>query len=119
MELMIVIVIIGVLAAIGVPAYKNYVTEAKKSACNANRHTIATALGMYYAENAEYTSDFGQLSEYVLNIDKIKECPAGTTEAVTDATYVIKVESGNIVVHCPHTDHEDLIVGTGTLPSEL
>jgi len=45
MELMIVIVIIGVLAAIGVPAYKNYVTEAKESACNANRNTIATALG--------------------------------------------------------------------------
>ena len=43
MELMIVIVIIGVLAAIGVPAYKNYVTESKNNACAANKRTIETA----------------------------------------------------------------------------
>ena len=53
MELMIVIVIIGVLAAIGVPAYKNYVTESKNNACAANKRTIETAAGMYWAATCE------------------------------------------------------------------
>ena len=37
MELMIVIVIIGVLAAIGVPAYTGYVNKAKSATCDSNK----------------------------------------------------------------------------------
>jgi len=40
MELMIVIVIIGVLAAIGVPAYKSMTDRARKTACEANRSRL-------------------------------------------------------------------------------
>ena len=119
MELMIVIVIIGVLAAIGVPAYKNYVTEAKKSACNANRNTIATALGMYYAEHGEYTDKFDDLAEYVTNIASINKCPAGEAGTGDDATaeYTIEKVEGNIVVRCPHQpEHEDLVVGKWVTP---
>jgi len=119
MELMIVIVIIGVLAAIGVPAYKNYVTEAKKSACSANRHTIATALGMYYAENGAYTTGIDNLDGYVTNVQKIKHCPAGEAGTGDDATaeYTIEKVEGNIVVRCPHQpEHEDLVVGKWVTP---
>ncbi len=111
MELMIVIVIIGVLAAIGVPAYKNYVTEAKESACNANRNTIATALGMYYAEHGEYTNDFSKLADYVTNIDAINKCPAEGT--ITIANRV--TDSGFVVVNC--TKHGELVVGAGLVTS--
>jgi len=111
MELMIVIVIIGVLAAIGVPAYKNYVTEAKESACNANRNTIATALGMYYAEHGEYTNDFSKLADYVTNIDAINKCPAEGT--ITIANRV--TDSGFVVVNS--TKHGELVVGAGLVTS--
>jgi len=54
MELMIVIVIIGVLAAIGVPAYKGMTDKARKASCDANLRTVQTAVAMYYSEHGEY-----------------------------------------------------------------
>ena len=79
MELMIVIVIIGVLAAIAVPSYKGYVEKAQKATCEANRRTLSTAAGMYYIdhENA-YPTAVSELTDFVDNVDKIK-CPTGGT----------------------------------------
>jgi len=107
---MIVIVIIGVLAAIGVPAYKNYVSEARKSACDANKRTIATAMGMYYVENEGYPSNTGDLSGFVTNIAEISKCPADDKPLTisTDGTG----DSTTFKVHCD-THAPDLTVGTG------
>ena len=74
MELLVVIVIIGVLAAIGVPAYNNMTKKAKTTACDANARTIHTAAGMYYAEKnvdlnvADTVADPMGLDEYLSNI---------------------------------------------------
>lgn len=78
-ELMIVIVIIGVLAAIAVPAYSSYVSRAQKRTCEANRRTISTAAGMYYIENDNtYATGINGLSDYLDNVTSLK-CPAGGT----------------------------------------
>lgn len=53
-ELMIVIVIIGVLAAVAVPIYTSNVTKAKMSEANAALGTIRTMLRVYYGEFGEY-----------------------------------------------------------------
>lgn len=53
-ELMIVIVIVGVLAAIAVPIYTNNVKRAKMSEADAALGTIRTQLRVYYAENGAY-----------------------------------------------------------------
>ena len=85
MELLVVIVIIGVLAAIGVPAYQNMTKKAKDTACEANRRTISTAAGMYFAEKGEYpdiadTKAGGDpLKPYLDNIDSFG-CPADKTK---------------------------------------
>jgi len=61
-ELMIVIVIIGVLAAVAVPIYNNNVTKARMSEADAALGSIRTQLRVYYGENGEYpTAD-----EYVI-----------------------------------------------------
>ena len=61
-ELMIVIVIIGVLAAVAVPIYNNNVTKARMSEADASLGSIRTQLRVHYGENGEYpTSD-----EYVI-----------------------------------------------------
>lgn len=75
-ELMIVIVIIGVLAAIAVPAYSKYVSRAQERTCEANRRMISTAAGMYYIEHDNtYAEGIGDLSDYLDNVDSLK-CPA-------------------------------------------
>ncbi|MEA3287329.1 MAG: prepilin-type N-terminal cleavage/methylation domain-containing protein [Candidatus Marinimicrobia bacterium] len=53
-ELMIVIVIIGVLAAVAVPIYNNNVTKAKMSESDASLGSIRTQLRVFYGENGEY-----------------------------------------------------------------
>lgn len=53
-ELMIVIVIIGVLAAVAVPIYSNNVVKAKMSEADASLGSIRTQLRVYYGENGEY-----------------------------------------------------------------
>ena len=53
-ELMIVIVIIGVLAAVAVPIYNNNVTKAKMSEADATLGSIRTQLRVYYGENGVY-----------------------------------------------------------------
>jgi prepilin-type N-terminal cleavage/methylation domain-containing protein len=85
MELLVVIVIIGVLAAIGVPAYKNMTDKARKTACQANQRAMSTAVGMYYVEQGKYPDEIADtttaagdvLTPYLDNIDAFK-CPGKT-----------------------------------------
>jgi prepilin-type N-terminal cleavage/methylation domain-containing protein len=98
MELMIVIVIIGVLAAIGVPAYRNYIDNAKKQTCAANRRTLATAVGLYMTENnGNVPQGVDALKDYMTNADAVK-CPAG-------GNYIIDQDTG--AVTCSLTEHQD------------
>jgi len=53
-ELMIVIVIVGILAAVAIPIYRGNIKKAKMSECDAALGTIRTALRVYYAENGNY-----------------------------------------------------------------
>ncbi|MBL7135086.1 MAG: prepilin-type N-terminal cleavage/methylation domain-containing protein [Candidatus Marinimicrobia bacterium] len=48
-ELMIVIVIVGILAAVAVPIYTANIRKAKMSECDAALGTVRTALRVYYA----------------------------------------------------------------------
>ncbi len=105
MELMIVIVIIGVLAAIGIPAYNGYVNKAKEAACKANKRTIETAAGLYWAETglaiAEdkiTTSADCVLKGYLTNVGEIL-CPLDT--AAEKAGYGFGIDdAGKVTVTC-------------------
>ena len=57
-ELMIVVVIIGILAAIAIPKFQDVTESAKYAACRSNLRNIASALNMYAAENNEYPGAF-------------------------------------------------------------
>lgn len=117
MELMIVIVIIGVLAAIGVPAYKNYVSDAKNSACEANKRAIETAAGMYYMETGDdlepgydTSKDPGpgvgnkSLQPYLANVKEF-DCPWNKRTEKVGYGVAISKDTGAITVTCNATEH--------------
>lgn len=51
-ELMIVVAIIGILAAVAIPQYQDYVTRAKLSKVNVAVDPVKTAVAMFAQENA-------------------------------------------------------------------
>ena len=60
-ELMIVIAIIGILAAIAIPNFMNYQCNANQREGQAQLSNLRTALETYYAENNTYTDDFDNM----------------------------------------------------------
>ncbi|ENM3753564.1 pilin [Vibrio cholerae] len=58
-ELMIVVAIIGVLAAIAIPAYKDYVTKSEASSALATLKALQTPAELLYQENGTLTAASG------------------------------------------------------------
>ncbi len=57
-ELMVVVVIIGILAAIAIPKFQNLVANAENATCRSNLRLIAEAINLYAAEQGEYPGAF-------------------------------------------------------------
>ncbi len=53
-ELMIVVAIIGILAAVAIPAYQDYIVKAKLSKVQTTLDPVKTALALYYQENGSF-----------------------------------------------------------------
>jgi len=53
-ELMIVVAIIGILAAVAIPAYQDYIIKAKLSKVQSTLDPVKTALALYYQENGSF-----------------------------------------------------------------
>lgn len=66
-ELMVVVVILGILVAIAVPAYKASTDKAETSACRANQRIIDSAVMQYQAETGEYPAEDMTVSDLVTN----------------------------------------------------
>jgi prepilin-type N-terminal cleavage/methylation domain-containing protein len=60
LEVMIVVTIVGILAAIAIPAYNDYITRSRRSDAFTALETVRAAQEMYRAEKGEYrnTADF-------------------------------------------------------------
>jgi type IV pilus assembly protein PilE len=61
MELMIVVVIISILAAIGYPSYRQYVDRAKRNEAKSCLLQVATLQERFYLQNNTYTTDMTNL----------------------------------------------------------
>jgi type IV pilus assembly protein PilA len=61
-ELMIVVAVIGILAAIAIPNYMKYQAKAKQSEAKINMKGVFTVEMTYFTENNKYTGDFNELN---------------------------------------------------------
>lgn len=103
MELMIVIVIIGILIAIAVPAYQNFRARAQATACKANQRTVQSAVGLYYADNGAYPATLGAL--WPATGTKYLDGPIGCSTPNAPASGVLSVDSGTGKVTCSIAAH--------------
>ncbi len=60
-ELLVVIVILGILAAVAVFAVGGITDKGKASACSADVNSVQTASEAYYAKNGSYAADIAAL----------------------------------------------------------
>lgn len=68
-ELLIVIIILGILAAIVVFAVGGITDNGQKSACKADKKTLETAVEAYYAQNGAYPADLAALEPGFIHND--------------------------------------------------
>ncbi|MDE2310583.1 MAG: prepilin-type N-terminal cleavage/methylation domain-containing protein [Betaproteobacteria bacterium] len=82
-ELMVVVVVIGILAAVAVPAYNDYVTRGKLVEATSALSDMRIKMEQSFQDNRNYTS-------YVVGGGGANSCnllPAGTTSAIVGAKY--------------------------------
>jgi prepilin-type N-terminal cleavage/methylation domain-containing protein len=70
-ELLIVVAIIGILAAISIPAYIGQKKRAARTEAYANLEALRVLEEQYFAENGTYTPDTGTLGTCARNNDNI------------------------------------------------
>ena len=113
-ELMVVVVIIGILIAIAVPAYNKVTGNAEAKACQANQRTIEGAIRMYNADSETATDE--KITTGKVNLDVLVK--AGyLTETPTcplDGTYSVD-ENGRVSCDvAAHNPPEGTGGGTGS-----
>jgi type IV pilus assembly protein PilE len=83
-ELMIVVIIVGILAAIAYPSYIKYVTKSNRSAAESFLLTVANKQEQYMLDARQYANDPGALT--TLNL---------TTPSEVSSHYTISVSADN------------------------
>ena len=82
-ELVVVIVILGILAAVAIPKYIDLSDKAEEASCKAQRGVVASACSLYYASTAASTGTgafpptYDSASLYADGVTP--SCPAGGT----------------------------------------
>jgi prepilin-type N-terminal cleavage/methylation domain-containing protein len=89
-ELVVVIIILGILAAVAVPKFIDLSDEAEAATCKANQHAIEAAASMYYAEQAvagtpAFPADLASMASQFTS-GSTPTCPSGGTYTYDPAT---------------------------------
>ena len=66
-ELMVVVAIIGVIAAIAFPAYDGYVVRTNRAIGKSFLSQIASKQEQYFADNKQYATDLTQLAQFMVD----------------------------------------------------
>ena len=80
-EVLAVVVIIGIIAAIALPRFLGITSDAKTKSCHGNMASINVQFERYYLANASWAT-VGLLSDTDYFPDGTPSCPSGTTYTV-------------------------------------
>lgn len=111
-ELMIVVVIIGILAAIAIPKFGAVRDQAQQAACHSNMRSLASAEAMYYGKENTYCDAADLVSSGVMDNAADVTCPIGNaayTYAADSLTYSITCSAGGPPDY-PHGSVDDGIM---------
>lgn len=104
-ELMIVIAIIAILAAILVPNFIRARAQGQFTACKSNLKNIATALEMYSTDaQGRYPTTLSDLEENQRYLRTIPTCASAGEDTYTDA-YTAASNPDRYTVYCAGTNH--------------
>jgi type IV pilus assembly protein PilA len=117
-ELMIVVAIIGILAAIAIPAYQNYTIRAQVTEGLTLADGWKTAIAEYYANTGNWPVQ-GNLTGTANSVGKYESSVTVVTGGVLQITYggtqVNKNLSGSVLALTPYTDtNNDVLWDCGT-----
>ncbi len=98
-ELIMVIVILGILAAIAVPKFVDLSDDADTSACKTNQAAIESAAAMAYADSAAAGNPVFPANAHtngaLFSSGTAPTCPAAGTYTYTQATGTVSCSVGN------------------------
>ncbi|MFC1675684.1 competence type IV pilus major pilin ComGC [Planctomycetota bacterium] len=83
-ELMVVVLILGALAAVAIPRLTQSADTAKTNACNTNVDIINTQMELYYMDNGSYPTLVNLFADSNYFPDGTPTCPYGTAYTLTD-----------------------------------
>jgi len=107
-ELMIVVVIIGILAAIAIPKFSSVKDQAEQVSCRSNMRSLASAEAMYYGKNNFY----GDIDDLV---DSNVMENAGDVRCPRDAASPYAVDGAGTdtyTIDCPDDGPPDYLHGS-------
>ncbi len=124
-ELMIVVAIIGILAAIAIPKFADLVTKSKESAVKGSLGSVRSAMSIYYSDTEGVFPALGNLvtalctgSKYLKELPYIQVPKPGNHGSVNSETntlgdggnwYYPSETEGHVAVNCTHTDSKNSV----------
>ena len=108
-ELMVVIAIIGLLAAVALPRFADTTSAAKAASVQGNLSSLRTSISMFYAKTGDYPGITNTKKD---TLETVTNSNTGTAVAFTE--FYGKNAMPDVAGHKTVTTKNDIGVGTGT-----